>query len=492
MTDEELYFRAALSGDSRFDGWIYIGVTSTGIYCRPTCPATTPKRANMRFFRTAGAAQAAGFRACKRCRPDAAPGSPEWNIRADLAGRAMRLIADGLVDREGVSGLAARLNYSERQLRRQLVAEVGAGPLALARAQRARTAQLLLETTELPVSEVAFAAGFASIRQFNGMVREVFALTPTEVRTRAAPRAGAARVRSSGVILRLPFRLPMDLAGLLSYLGERAVPGVEEYADGVYRRALSLPHGTATISFANGGTESGRRGHQAPGLGYVRCELHLQDMRDLTAAVQRCRRLLDLDADPVAVDAHLARDPLLAPLIARAPGARIAGCVDADELALRTALEQGLPTAATRQAVAHLVARCGKPLTAQVGGITHTFPSADTVAGADLTDLPLPAARRRAVQALAAALASGELVLDAGAERDQAARRLARLDGLDARTVGQLRMRALGDPDVFLPTHTGAPDAAGATGSPGTPEASRADRWRPWRSYAWQYLSALR
>src|ERR1700753_3115166 len=186
--DDERRYQAAVSKDARFDGVFFIAVTSTGIYCRPSCPAITPRRENMRFYRSAAAAQEAGFRACKRCRPDASPGSPEWNIRADVVGRAMRLIADGVVDRDGVEGLASRLGYEQRQVRRLVTAELGAGPLAIARAQRAQTARILTETTALPLSEIAFAAGFASIRQFNSTVREVFAVTPTELRNARGKR----------------------------------------------------------------------------------------------------------------------------------------------------------------------------------------------------------------------------------------------------------------------------------------------------------------
>jgi AraC family transcriptional regulator of adaptative response / DNA-3-methyladenine glycosylase II len=247
--DDEQRYQAAVSKDARFDGVFFIAVTSTGIYCRPSCPAITPKREHMRYYRSAAAAQEAGFRACKRCRPDASPGSPEWNIRADMVGRAMRLIADGVVDRDGVEGLAARLGYEQRQVRRLVTAELGAGPLAIARAQRAQTARVLTETTTLPLSEIAFAAGFASIRQFNSTIREVFAVTPTELRERAArrgPRAGSrARPRprlrravglagpasdpaAPGLIrLRLPYRAPIDTGRLLSFLAARAIPGVE-------------------------------------------------------------------------------------------------------------------------------------------------------------------------------------------------------------------------------------------------------------------------
>ncbi len=376
--------RAIESRDPRFDGTFVICVTSTGIYCRPSCPAVTPKREHMRFLRTAAAAQQAGFRACKRCRPDAAPGSPEWDLRADLVGRAMRLIADGEVERTGVQGLARRLGYSERQLHRLLVAELGAGPLALARARRAQTARLLLETTSVPISELALAAGFGSIRQFNATIREVYALTPTELRRRAArgrTRAVATPERSL-LRLRLAYRPPLDFEALLRFLGERAVPGVEEVVDGAYRRVLALPHGLGIVTLAAAAT-------------HVDCELRLEDLRDLTAAVQRCRRLLDLDADPLAIADALGRDRLLAPLVRAQPGLRVPGHVDPHELAVRAVLGQQVSVAAARTLAGRLAAEHGLPLAASDGSLTHAFPSAAALAEVDpetARDAPLACA----------------------------------------------------------------------------------------------------
>jgi AraC family transcriptional regulator, regulatory protein of adaptative response / DNA-3-methyladenine glycosylase II len=306
IEDFERCYRAVLSRDARFDGWFFVAVTSTGIYCRPSCPAITPKKANIRFYGMAAAAQSGSLRACKRCRPDAVLGSPEWDARADLTGRAMRLISDGVVDREGVSGLARRLCYTERHLHRMLVSEVGAGPLALARARRAHTARLLVETTDLPISQAAFAAGFASIRQFNNTVRAVFAATPTQLRRAREHHAEAA---PGFIALRLLYWVPFDVSGLLRFLGDRAVAGVEEFVDGGYRRTLHLPHGVGIVELSDGGD-------------HVRCVFRLEDLRDLGAAVQRSRRLLDLDADPVAVADLLGDDPVLAPLVRRAPGRR--------------------------------------------------------------------------------------------------------------------------------------------------------------------------
>ena len=462
--DDEQRYQAAVSKDPRFDGVFFIAVTSTGIYCRPSCPAITPKRENMRFHRSAAAAQEAGFRACKRCRPDASPGSPEWNIRADVVGRAMRLIADGVVDRDGVEGLASRLGYEQRQVRRLVTAELGAGPLAIARAQRAQTARILVETTALPLSEIAFAAGFASIRQFNATIREVFAVTPTQLRQTRGQRAAPTRrllplpsgdPAAPGLIhLKLAYRAPIDAERMLGFLAARAIPGVESVRDGWYRRTIQLPNGTGILSLGLLVPSPAQRGP-----GYVDCELQLEDLRDLTAAVQRCRRLLDLDADPEAVTGYLSADPVLGPLALAHPGRRSPGHTCGNELALRAVLGQQVSVAAARRLGARLVASYGKPLSRPEGPLTHCFPTAETLAAADPATLPMPRSRALALTGLAAALASGELSLDPGAERDRAEAVLLALPGIGPWTASYIRMRALSDPDAFLPTDVGVLDA---------------------------------
>ncbi|MEV6804171.1 AlkA N-terminal domain-containing protein [Streptomyces sp. NPDC051132] len=457
VKDEDSRYEAVRSRDGRFDGVFFFAVETTGIYCRPSCPAVTPKRHNVRFFATAAAAQGSGFRACRRCRPDAVPGSAEWNVRADVVGRAMRLIADGVVDREGVAGLAARLGYSARQVQRQLTTELGAGPVALARAQRAHTARVLLQTTALPVTEIAFASGFASVRQFNDTVREVYATTPTGLRA-AAPRDRAARrtAPATGIPLRLAHRGPYQAAPVFDQLAREAVPGVEEVT-GVpgartYRRTLRLPYGTGIAAVQERVRTPRARTGTRPG-GWLDARLHLTDPRDLTTAVQRLRRLFDLDADPYAVDERLAADPRLAPLVAARPGLRVPGAVDP--------LEPAVHALAGRDRAEWLVRRYGKLLDAPHGGLTHLFPEPAALAEAEPGG-PLGA--------LAAALADGGVRLDAGADRDGAEAALLALPGMDPDTVAALRVRALGDPD---------------TAPPGTPVP---DGWRPWRSYAVQHL----
>jgi AraC family transcriptional regulator, regulatory protein of adaptative response / DNA-3-methyladenine glycosylase II len=478
LDDPEGCYRALQSSDSRFDGWFFVAVTSTGVYCRPSCPSVTPKRSNVRFYPTAAAAQQAGYRACMRCRPDAVPGSPEWNRRADLAGRAMRLIADGVVDREGVSGLARRLAFSERHVHRQLVAELGAGALALARAQRAQTARLLIETTDLPFIEVAFAAGFSSLRQFNETVRATFALTPTELRRRVRRRVRP--LSAPGTLsLRLPHRPPLDARALIGFLGARAVPGVEEVANGSFRRTLRLPLGAGLVALT-------------PDDGHVRCVLRLEDLRDLAAAVQRCRRLLDLDADPVAVDAALAGDPLLAPLVRAAPGRRVPGAVDGGELAARAILGQQVSVPAARTTAGRLTAALGQPLAEPDGGLTHLFPDPEALAGADPSAILGPAARGGTLQELTRMLATGELAIDPGADREEVRRRLGGIRGIGPWTTEYIAMRALADGDALPATDLGLRRALERLGrSSDAVEVVRlARRWRPWRAYALQHLWA--
>ncbi|WP_264929622.1 DNA-3-methyladenine glycosylase 2 family protein [Streptomyces sp. A012304] len=452
MTDDDSRYEAVRSRDARFDGAFFFAVDTTGIYCRPSCPAVTPKRRNVRFFATAAAAQASGFRACRRCRPDATPGSAEWNVRADVVGRAMRLIGDGVVDREGVAGLAARLGYSARQVQRQLTAELGAGPVALARAQRAHTARVLLQTTGLPVTEIAFASGFASVRQFNDTIRAVYARTPTQLRA-AAPRQGRTAAPGAEIPLRLAHRGPYHAAGVFDLLEREAVAGVEEVGGTpgrrTYRRTLRLPYGTGIVAVEErAGSAPASAVH--PG-GWLDARLHLTDPRDLTTAVQRLRRLFDLDADPYAVDERLGADPRLAPLVAARPGLRAPGAADPDEYAVRALVG--------RERAEQLVRAHGKALDAPHGTLTHLFPEP-----AALADSPGP------LGALAAALADGTVRLDPGADRDDAQEALLALPGLDDRTVAAIRARALGDPDV-APPGTDAP--AG---------------WRPWRTYALHHL----
>jgi AraC family transcriptional regulator, regulatory protein of adaptative response / DNA-3-methyladenine glycosylase II len=480
----ERCYQAVKSRDPRFDGWFFTAVRTTGTYCRPSCPAITPKQTNVTFHPTAAACQRAGYRACKRCRPDATPGSPEWDSRADLVARAMRLIADGVVDREGVGGLASHLSYSTRQVERLLMAEVGAGPLGLARAQRAQAARVLIETTGMPMAQVAFAAGFASVRQFNDTVQAVFAVSATELRRKAGPPVPAP---GQTLALRLPFRAPLCVDNLFGHLAATAVPGVEELRDGAYRRTLRLPHGVGLVALR-------------PEEDCIWASLSLADLRDLTSAVSRCRRLLDLDADPVATDGRLCEDPALARLVRSAPGRRVPRTVDEPEMAVRAVLGQQVSTAAARTHAGRLAIAYGEPVNDPGGGLSRTFPSAIALAEAlsapaQPGHVPLlagPKSRQATLAGLVAALADGKVDLGPGGDWEEARAQLSQLAGVGPWTVEIIAMRALGDPDAFPLTDLGVRRAALAARLPKAPSqlAARAEGWRPWRAYATQYLWA--
>ncbi|MGZ8735927.1 MAG: AlkA N-terminal domain-containing protein [Nocardioides sp.] len=476
VIDPEVCYRAVKSRDPRFDGVFYTGVTSTGIYCRPSCPALTPRRRNVTFHRTAAAAQAAGFRACKRCLPDATPGSPEWDVAADVAGRAMRLIADGVVERDGVEGLARRVGYTSRHLDRVRVAERGAGPLALARARRAQTGRVLIETTAMPFSDVAFAAGFSSIRQFNDTIREVYAASPTELRGRAARQASA----SGHLDLRLAVRAPFAGAELLGFLAARTVDGVEDSGPGWYARTLALPHGTGWVRLELDADANAR---------FVRCRLEVEDLRDVPAAVERCRRLIDADCDPVAVADALGEDPVLAGLLASRPGLRVPGHVDGHEVAVRAVIGQQVSVAGAATVAARLAERYGEPVPgADPAGPHRLFPSAQALAEVDPADLPMPRARGRALAGLCAALAAGDIRLDRSDDRNVVRARLLDLPGIGPWTADYIALRALGHPDVFLPTDVGVRNALVRLGLDPKRADVVAERWRPWRSYALMHL----
>lgn len=481
--DPERAYRVVRGRDRRFDGVVFHGVRTTGIFCRPSCPARTPARAHVEFFPTAAAAVSAGFRACRRCRPDAVPGSPDWDVRGDTVARAMRHLADGVVDREGVEGLARRVGYGRRHLHRLMVDELGAGPLALARLHRAELARTLLVTGDLPITEVAWAAGFASLRQFQATVRDVFDATPSELR-----RSGRGRgtvVNGDGAIeVFLPARPPFDGAASCAFLAARTVPGLEAAEVGrsgrphVWR-ALSLPHGHGIV-------------HVTPASGDRRtglvARLRLEDLRDLQPAVRRVRRWFDLDADPVAVDEVLLGEPALAPLVRRSPGRRVPGTVDPFESAVRTVIGQQVSVAGARTVTAALVQRHGARLRLSHHGLTHVFPTPSALAAIDPeappaeTGLSMPRRRAATVVRLARAVVDGRLELDLGADRDRAASVLGSLAGVGPWTVAHVRMQALGDPDVFLDGDLGIRRVLERRG-PFDPASVR-----PWRSYAVHHL----
>ncbi|GAA3896770.1 AlkA N-terminal domain-containing protein [Microbacterium invictum] len=483
MTFDERY-RAIDARDVRFDGQFVTAVRSTGIYCRPSCPARTPKPSNVTFYPTSAAAHEAGYRACKRCLPEAAPGSPEWNLRGDTAGRAMRLITDGVIEREGVPGLARRLGYSPRHLTRLLTAELGAGPLALARAHRAHTARMLLVGTDLPIADVAFSAGFTSVRQFNDTVREVFALAPGDLRARRRAHSGTPAADLAGAIdLVLPHREPFDAAGLFAWMAARAVPGVETVTADSFARTLRLPGGPAWF------------GLRMDAGGRLRLHARLTALGDLPVLVGRARRLFDLDADPVAVDTALAAQPELAPLVTRTPGIRVPGAADPHEMLIRAMIGQQISVAAATTALARLTDALGERVAGTAGaaefaGLDRLFPTMAAIAEHGHEVLRGPGARIRAITGAAAALASADLILTSGDDgADQRAALLA-MPGIGPWTADYVRMRVLGDPDVALPGDVAVRTGAGRVGLPSdvAPFTAWAARTAPWRSYLMTHL----
>ena len=472
MLDFEICYRAMASRDPRFDGRFVVAVSSTGVYCRPVCPSRTPKRANTRFFQIPAAAEAAGFRACRRCRPDCAPESPDWNVRGDLVARAVRMITSGAVDDVGVAGLARRLAVSERHLYRQMVAEVGVGPQKLALSRRAHLARLLVESRALSLSDVAFAAGSSSVRQFNREMRTSFGKAPRELRAAAAPTGD-----SGPLVLRLRYRPPLPARPLLAWFGARALRGVESVDGGEYCRSVRLPRA------------AGRIGLRIE-ADHVMLRLHLGDLRDVTAAVRRCRELLDLDADPDAVADDLGDDPLLGPLLAARPGLRVPGCADGFELAVRAVLGQQVSVAAARTFGGRLVHRFGEPLPVPDGDLTHLFPEPEALADADLQSIGLTKARAATLRALALGAAEGRLRLDRHADREEAIARLREVRGIGPWTAGYVAMRALGDPDAFPASDLGLREAVELLGMAPARLDNVAQRWRPWRSYAAMHLWA--
>ncbi|MCI2416799.1 helix-turn-helix domain-containing protein [Saccharopolyspora sp. K220] len=472
------------SRDRRFDGRFVVAVTSTGVYCRPSCPSRTPRRENSRFFRLPAAAEAAGFRACRRCRPEAGPSSPEWNVRGDLVARALSLIAGGAVDEGGVRSLARRLAVSERHLHRQLVAEVGVGAQMLAISRRARVARMLIESTALPMTDVAFAAGYSSVRQFNDGMRATFGCAPSELRGTRSPDA---QMGTGELVLRLRHRTPLPARPLLDWFAARALGGVETVEDGCYVRTMRLPHGCGLVA--------AELAPVADGQAALAVRFTLADPRDVTAAVQRCRELFDLDADPAAIDDDLGCDPVVGPLVRARPGLRVPGCADGFELAVRAVLGQQVSLAAARTFGTRLVIRFGAPrndLGNPFPQLTHLFPTPDALAEADLASIGLTKRRAATLRALAKAVCLGELVLDSGADRAECVAALCALTGVGPWTAGYIAMRALRDPDVFLHTDLGLVEAARHHGVDDGPRALQrcAERWRPWRSYAAMHLWA--
>ncbi|MGW0801854.1 DNA-3-methyladenine glycosylase 2 family protein [Nonomuraea sp. NPDC002799] len=456
--DFDSCYRAASARDSRFDGRFYTAVTTTRIYCRPICPARTPSSRNVRFYRHAAAAEAAGFRPCKRCRPELSPGDPGWDLRGDLIGRALRLIDDGAADEQGVAGLAGRLHITERHLHRLFVAELGVGPLAVARTKRLLLAKQLLTETGLTVTEVAFAAGFGSVRQFNATMRETYGFTPSELRATTGRVRVAVATAPATLRLRLHRREPYDVEGVFAFLAARAIPGLEVADRTSYARAV--PGGTITLT---------------PQRDHVALDVAVNDTRQLARIVARCRRLLDLDADPDAISEILGQTSL-APLVAKRPGLRVPGTFDGFELAVRAVVGQQISVAGARTLLGRIVARAAAP--------DNLFPTAAHLAETDLTGLGLTNRRIDTLKDLATRLAEGEIDLDGGQDPAEAVAALLRVPGIGPWTASYIALRALRDPDAWPVGDLVLNKRMAGLGIPD----DHIERWRPWRAYAALHL----
>ncbi|SIQ49383.1 DNA-3-methyladenine glycosylase II [Microbispora rosea] len=481
--DFDACYLAVSARDSRFDGRFYTAVTTTGIYCRPICPARTPARGNVRFYRHAAAAEAAGFRPCRRCRPELSPGDPGWDVRADLVGRALRLIDDGVADESGVAGLARRLHVTERHLHRLFAAELGTGPLAVARTRRLLLAKQLLTETTLPITDVAFAAGFGSVRQFNAAMKESYGFAPGELRRTNGPmhEKGSPVALTTGLTLRLGHREPYDAQSVLRFLAARAIPSVEAVCrsgDDVTAYTRAVPGGSITLR---------------PATGHIRLTVRTTETHLLSRLVARCRRLLDLDADPGAVREILGATSL-GPLVAAHPGLRVPGAYDGFELAVRAVVGQQISVAGARTLLGRIAARAGLPavpdgsvdgnLDAAAGQVPSLFPTADRLAAADLDGLGLTTRRVATIRALAEAVASGTIDLDGADDPADTTARLLEIPGIGPWTAGYIALRALRDPDAWPEGDLVLRRTMERLGI----AADEAERWRPWRAYAALHL----
>ena len=472
--DERVCERARLARDARFDGRFFIGVLSTGIYCRPICPARTARRENVRYFRSAEEAVAAGFLACLRCRPETAPGTPAWNGTSTTVSRALRLITEGVLQAENVAGVAERLGVSARHLNRLFRVHLGSSPIAVARAWRLHFAKQLISDTDLPMFRVALASGFRSVRRFNDSIRKLYGRSPSELRRL---RPVALRARPDEYVFRLPYRPPYDWESLLAFLASRAIPGVEEVVSGAYRRSFSLEgrHGILEV----------RHDKSAAAL---EARIRFCEPLSLLPIVSRLRAMFDLAADTAVIARHFRRDLLLGRLVRRYPGLRVPGAWDGFELAVRAILGQQVSVAAASTLAGEIARKFGEKLSvADTGGLAVAFPTAEAMAGARLTGMPR--ARARAIRSLAQSVASGRVTLSLCAAEAATLAGLTRIRGVGEWTAQYIAMRALRQPDAFPVNDLVLLRTAGQ-GRPLTAAAlrKRAEQWRPWRAYAALYL----
>ncbi|HVL91613.1 MAG TPA: AlkA N-terminal domain-containing protein [Actinomycetota bacterium] len=468
--DGDRCYRALLSRDRRFDGRFFTGVLTTGVYCRPVCPAPTPKQRNVRFYPSAAAAEAAGFRPCLRCKPEHSAGIPAWPAVPEPVSRALSLIAGGALDDGGVDGLARLAGVGARQLRRLFESHVGASPLAVGRARRVHFAKRMLDETDRPVGEIAFAAGYGSIRSFNHDFALTFKRPPSQVR-----RSGR-RGPAGAITMRLAYRPPLDWESLIGFLATRATRGVEAATADAYRRTILADGAPGSIEIRH-----------APGEPYLLLTVTTASPARLLSVVERARRIADLGADPMRIDEVLAADDALRHLVNARPGLRVPGAWDGFEVAVRAIVGQQVSVAGATTVASRLVDLFGKPVETDLGeGLTHLFPSPATLANAEVEAAGLRGAQARAIRALARAVDDGRVRIDSS---DGLIGTLTALPGIGEWTAHYVAMRAGGDPDAFPAADLGLRKAFGQGSAVSARAlAAAAERWRPWRSYAAMHL----
>ncbi len=478
--DPDLCYRAFLAKDARFDGRVFVCVTSTGIYCRPVCPARVPKKANCRFVGSAAAAEAAGFRSCLRCRPETAPGTPAWAGTQASVARALRLIEEGALDEGGVEALADHVGLGARQLRRLFIAHVGATPQAVAANRRLLAAKQLISETDMSFADIAFAAGFQSLRRFNDAVRASYGVAPT------ALRRGAARETSrDAIVLRLGYRPPFDLARMLDYLTFRAIPGVEDISSTQYRRTFRLGAAHGTL-----GVTAGKKANTLDISIRADAPIRNDGARSNTSTpirqiAARARRIFDLDAEPTAIAAAFAQDPVLGPRLAQAGDIRVPGAFDGFELGVRAILGQQVSVKGASTLAGRVVKRSGEALAQPDGALTHYFPTPEALAESDLSGLGLTGGRISALKNFARAVADGEVSFSPAASLEDKVAELCTVPGIGPWTAHYIALRAVGEPDAFPAADLGLRKAAGDGGMISTKALEEmAQSWRPWRGYA--------
>ncbi|HVT23627.1 MAG TPA: AlkA N-terminal domain-containing protein [Rhizomicrobium sp.] len=473
LLDPEACYRAVKTRDSRFDGRLFVGVHSTGIYCRPICPARTPKFENLSFFTNAAAAQEAGFRPCLRCRPECSPEIGAWRGTSNTVSRALALIGDGFLDGEAdVDALAARLGVGERQLRRLFQKHLGASPISVAQTRRVHLAKQLIHDTSMSMVDVALASGFGSVRRFNDTFRTLYKRPPSELRRKS--------VHDPEITITLSYVPPYDWAAMMAFFGARAIEGVEVVTPERYMRAIELDGVQGTVSVA-----------PVDGKNALAATIAFPNVKALPIIVSRLRRMFDVGADVRAITAHLKKDARLARAIKARPGLRVPGAWDPFELAMRAVLGQQITVAAARKLAGKLVAICGMPLSSSAPGLTHTFPSAARVADADLSGIGMPGARLRTLTAVAKAALAERDLFNTAVDLESAVARLCALPGIGDWTAQYIALRALHEPDAFPASDVGLLRAMDESlGKRATPDdlLAVAQSWRPWRAYAAQHL----